>query len=95
MPPNTYNAYHLFIIEVPDRKGLYDHLRINNIYSQIHYIPVHTLHYYKAIGYEGADLHNSEDYYRKCISLPMFPVLSNNEQEFVIDKVLEFFDNKL
>ena len=87
-----YNAHHLFVIEVEDRKGLYDFLRNNNIFAQIHYIPVHTLPYYQKIGYEKADLSNSENYYSKCISVPMYPSLTNEEQEFVIEKVLNYIN---
>ncbi|WBX74536.1 UDP-4-amino-4,6-dideoxy-N-acetyl-beta-L-altrosamine transaminase [Tenacibaculum pacificus] len=90
LPQGTYNAHHLFVIEVDNRKELYDFLRSHNIFAQIHYIPVHKLPYYKNIGYKDADLSNAEDYYSKCISLPMFPSLTNEEQQFVIDKVLEF-----
>lgn len=90
VPEGYYHAYHLFIIEVEDRLGLYNHLREKAIYAQIHYIPVHTLPYYKAIGYQGADLKHSEDYYSKCISLPMFPTLTEEEQDFVIQTVLDF-----
>lgn len=86
------NAHHLFVIEVEDRKGLYDFLREYNIFAQIHYIPVHTLPYYKEIGYESADLSNSENYYSKCISLPMYPSLTNEEQTFVIEKVLSYIN---
>ena len=84
------NAHHLFVIEVDDRKGLYDFLRTQNIFAQIHYIPVHTLPYYKEIGYRNANLSNSENYYSKCISLPMYPSLTNDEQVFVIEKVLNY-----
>lgn len=84
------NAHHLFVIEVENRKGLYDFLRTHNIFTQIHYIPVHTLPYYKDIGYGSAVLKNAESYYSKCISLPMYPTLTLEEQNFVIDKVLEF-----
>ena len=91
----SLNAYHLFVIEVEDRKGLYDFLKGHNIFAQIHYIPVHTLPYYKEIGYENANLSNSENYYSKCISLPMYPSLSLEEQEFVIEKVLFFFKRSL
>jgi UDP-4-amino-4,6-dideoxy-N-acetyl-beta-L-altrosamine transaminase len=84
------NAHHLFVIEVANRKGLYDALRNHNIYAQIHYIPVHTLPYYKEIGYGSADLSNAENYYKGCISLPMYPTLTAQEQEFVIDKIISF-----
>lgn len=90
LPANNLNAHHLFVIEVEDRKGLYDYLHENKIYAQIHYIPVHQLPYYKTIGYHEADLKNAEEYYSKCISLPMFPTLTNEEQGFVISNVLEF-----
>ena len=89
---NTVNAHHLFIIEVKDRKGLYDYLRLQNIFAQIHYIPVHTLPYYKNIGYEGSDLVNAEKYYENCISLPMYPTLTNEEQSFVIDEIFKFLN---
>lgn len=83
------NAYHLFVIEVDNRKDLYDILREKGIFSQIHYIPVHKLPYYKEIGYQDADLSNSETYYRRCISLPMYPTLSNEEQDYVIENVIK------
>ncbi|MGB0871401.1 MAG: UDP-4-amino-4,6-dideoxy-N-acetyl-beta-L-altrosamine transaminase [Flavobacteriales bacterium] len=90
LPNGAYNAHHLFVIEVEDRKGLYDFLRTQNIFAQIHYIPVHRLPYYKEIGYKGAKLDNAEHYYSKCISLPMYPTLSEGEQKFVIENILNF-----
>lgn len=90
LPKGMLNAHHLFVIEVEKRKELYDFLRKNGIYSQIHYIPIHTLPYYNEIGYDSAELSNAENYYKHCISLPMYPTLTNDEQQFVIDKVLEF-----
>ena len=92
LPKNFYNAHHLFVIEVENRKGLYEFLKEHYIFTQIHYIPVHTLPYYKEIGYETADLSNAENYYSKCISLPMYPTLKHKEQKFVIDKVLEYIN---
>jgi len=94
LPIGSYNAHHLFIIEVENRKELYDFLHSKGILAQIHYVPVHTLPYYKKIGYEGSDLINAENYYSKCISLPMYPTLSNEEQNFVIDQVLKFISDE-
>ena len=90
LPVGAYNAHHLFIIEVEKRKELYDFLHSQGVLVQIHYIPVHTLPYYKKIGYSGADLSNAEKYYSKCISLPIYPTLSNEEQNFVIEQVNRF-----
>lgn len=90
LPQGDLNAHHLFVIEVKERKGLYDYLHQNGIFAQIHYIPVHTLPYYSEIGYNEADLTNAENYYKNCISLPMYPSLTEEEQDFVIEKVLQF-----
>ena len=92
LPQGFYNAHHLFVIELEQRKALYDFLRTKNIYAQIHYIPIHTMPYYKQIGYEGADLKHAENYYSKCISLPMYPTLSETEQEYIINTIFEFLD---
>ena len=94
LPSETYNAHHLFIIEVENRKELYDYLHSKGILAQIHYVPVHTMPYYKNIGYRDADLKYAEKYYSSCISLPMYPTLSTEEQSFVIKNVLEFISNE-
>jgi UDP-4-amino-4,6-dideoxy-N-acetyl-beta-L-altrosamine transaminase len=92
LPSGNLNAHHLFIIEIERRKELYNFLREQSIFAQIHYIPLHTLPYYKNIGYHNADLKNAENYYSKCISLPMYPSLTDAEQELVISKILEFIN---
>lgn len=86
------HAYHLYIIEVEDRLGLYNYLRENNIFTQIHYIPCHLMPYYKGLGWKEGDLPISEDYYKKCISLPMFPTLGDREQVFIIKCIREYYE---
>ena len=85
------HAYHLYIIEVEDRLGLYNHLRGHKIFAQIHYIPCHLMPYYREQGWKEGDLKHAEEYYRNCISLPMYPTLTNEEQDFVIEKIVEFY----
>jgi len=85
------HAYHLYIIEVPDRLGLYNYLREHKIYAQIHYIPVHLMPYYKQFGWKEGDFPMAENYYKYCISLPMFPALMKEEQNFVIETILNFY----
>ena len=75
------------IIQVENRKGLYDYLRLNNIFCQVHYIPVHTMPYYEAQGYKKGSMPISEKYYEHCLSLPMFPTLTFEEQNFVIKTI--------
>lgn len=85
------HAYHLFIIQTEKRKELYDHLKANNIFCQVHYIPVHMQPYYKNLGHKKGDHPMAEHYYDECLSLPMFPSFTNDEQEYVIEKILNFY----
>jgi UDP-4-amino-4,6-dideoxy-N-acetyl-beta-L-altrosamine transaminase len=89
---NTSHAYHLYIIMVENRKALYNYLKENNIFSQVHYIPVHLMPYYKGQGWEMGDMPEAEKYYENCLSIPMFPSLSKEEQDFVIKKILYFIN---
>lgn len=84
------HAYHLYVIEVENRLGLYNFLRSHNIFAQVHYIPVHLMPYYRRMGWKEGQLPHAENYYKGCLSLPMFPSLSDEEQAYVITKVLEF-----
>lgn len=84
------HAYHLYVIQVSNRKELYDALKQKGIYAQIHYVPVHTMPYYQGLGYKMGSLPQAENYYGQCISLPMYPTLTDEEQSFVINTVLDF-----
>jgi UDP-4-amino-4,6-dideoxy-N-acetyl-beta-L-altrosamine transaminase len=85
------HAYHLYILMAEDRLGLYNHLKVNGIFAQIHYYPVHLMPYYRNLGWNENDLPFTEGYYQKCISLPMYPTLTNEEQEYVINTVLNYY----
>ncbi len=88
------HAYHLYIIEVQNRLGLYNYLRENGIYAQIHYIPCHLMPYYRQFGWKEGDRPFSEQYYKLCISLPMYPTLTETQQEYVISTIDKFYDPK-
>lgn len=85
------HAYHLYVLEVEDRLGLYDHLRAHKIYTQIHYVPAHLMPYYRQFGWKEGDMPYAEKYYRHCISLPMFPTLTIEQQDFVIKCITDFY----
>jgi UDP-4-amino-4,6-dideoxy-N-acetyl-beta-L-altrosamine transaminase len=87
------HAYHLYIIEVENRLNLYNYLKNRNIFAQIHYIPCHLMPYYKDLGWNEGDLPLSEEYYKNCISLPIYPTLTNEQQKYVIDSINQFFNN--
>lgn len=87
---DVYHAYHLYIIQVDDRLGLYNYLHENNIYAQVHYAPLHLMPYYQQFGNKKGDLPIVEEYYEHCLSLPMYPTLTDEEQKYVISKVIDF-----
>ncbi len=86
------HAYHLYIIEAENRLGLYNYLREKKIFAQIHYIPCHLMPYYRQLGWKEGSMPAAEQYYKYCISLPMFPTLTDEEQRFVIDSIHAFYD---
>ena len=88
------HAFHLYIIQVDPakRKGLYDYLRANNVFSQVLYIPAHIMPYYRRLGWKNGDMPIAEDYYSKCLALPMFPTLTDEEQDWVIEKVRNYME---
>ena len=84
------HAFHLFVIQVDERKALYDYLKGSGISAQIHYIPVHKQPYYVGLYGEQVFKH-AEEYYKCCISIPMYPSLSSNDQDYVIETIVEFY----
>lgn len=86
------NAWHLYVIRIKNgkRKEVFEKLREAGIGVNVHYIPVYQHPYYREHGYEQIYCKNAEAYYEECISLPMYPALKEEEQQYVIQKVLEF-----
>ena len=77
---DVFHAYHLYIIQVEDRLGLYNYLREQGIYAQVHYVPLHLMPYYAQRGNKKGDFPVVEDYYEHCLSLPIYPTLTDEEQ---------------
>jgi UDP-4-amino-4,6-dideoxy-N-acetyl-beta-L-altrosamine transaminase len=86
------HAYHLYIIEVERRLELYNFLKTKKIHTQVHYIPIHLMPYYRNQGWKEDDMPFAEKYYKGCLSLPMFPTLTVEEQDFVISQLFHFFE---
>jgi UDP-4-amino-4,6-dideoxy-N-acetyl-beta-L-altrosamine transaminase len=87
---NIGHAFHLYVIQVEKRKELYDYLRTQNIFAQVHYIPVHLMPFYSGLGWKKGDMPVAEAYYEACLSIPMYPSLSDQEQDYVIEKIKNF-----
>ncbi|MES2330065.1 MAG: UDP-4-amino-4,6-dideoxy-N-acetyl-beta-L-altrosamine transaminase [Bacteroidota bacterium] len=86
---DTYSGYHLYIIRVKKNNGVIDHLslfeklRKAGILVNLHYIPVYRQPFYQKMGFQKEDFPQAESYYEEAISLPMFPTLTIEQQEFV------------
>jgi UDP-4-amino-4,6-dideoxy-N-acetyl-beta-L-altrosamine transaminase len=85
------HAYHLYVIQAQDRLGLYNFLRKHQIFAQIHYIPVHLMPFYQDLGWKQGDFPVAENYYKHCLSLPMYPSLRDEEQDYVIKMINEYY----
>ena len=88
------HAYHLYVLTVSNRKELYDFLRINKIFTQIHYFPCHLMPYYRNLGWKEGDCPNAEEYYKNCISIPMYPELSEIQINYILSKIDQFYLNE-
>ena len=91
---DIFHAFHLYMIQIDDRKGLYDFMHDNLVHVQVLYIPAHTMPYYRQFGWKEGDMPMAENYYAHCLALPMFPSLTDEEQDWVISKVKEFMVRK-
>lgn len=85
------HAYHLYTAEFKDRDKLINYLREHNIFAQVHYIPTHLMPYYKQFGWKKGDLPFAEKYYENCLSIPLYPSLTAEEQQYVIDTIFSFY----
>jgi len=85
------HAYHLYVGEFDHRDKLIEYLRKQNIFAQVHYIPAHLMPYYRQFGWKAGDMPNAENYYTKCLSLPMYPTLTEEEQDLVIETINKFY----
>lgn len=82
-----HNSWHLYVIQVEDRKEVYDRLRKVGIFANVHYIPVYKHPYYQKNGYADVCCENAEKLYAHMISLPLYPDLTDEEQAYVIEQV--------
>ena len=93
--PDSYSSFHLYVIRLStdqtgqSRLAVYERMRQRGIAANVHYIPVHTQPYYQARGFREGDFPRSEEYYRQAITLPLFPAMTESEQDRVIEALRE------
>jgi UDP-4-amino-4,6-dideoxy-N-acetyl-beta-L-altrosamine transaminase len=89
--PSTYSGLHLYVVRLQleriqrSHREVFDALRAAGIGVNLHYIPVHTQPWYRAMGFGDGDFPEAEAYYREAITLPMFAHLEESEQDQVVE----------
>ena len=78
------HGYHLYTIRTPKRREVYDKLRERGIFTQVHYVPVH---HHPRFAYLEAQLPATDDAYDQILTLPLFPTLSDDQQDRVIGEL--------
>lgn len=88
---DTESGWHLYIIQVKnhDRKEVFDKLRAMGIGVNVHYIPVYRHPYYREHGYQNMMCEHAEELYKHLISIPLYPLLKDEEQDAVITAIRE------
>lgn len=88
--PDGYSGLHLYVIRLQldhidkTHREVFVSLREQGIGVNLHYIPVHTQPYYKRMGFMKGDFPEAERYYAEAISLPMYPALTEKQQDEVV-----------
>lgn len=91
--PDGYSGLHLYVIRLQLDKiarshlQVFEALRADDIIVNLHYIPVHTQPYYQRMGFKVGDFPEAERYYTEAISIPMYPTLTDAEQDQVVESI--------
>ena len=93
---NFYSSYHLFVIKLNEQyknlhKNLFNYLRLNNIFVNVHYLPIHLQPFYRKYGFKKDQFPVAEEYSQTAISIPVYPNLKKKDQIKVINLIKLFF----
>lgn len=90
IPPYCKSSSHLFVVQVPvtQRARCFNLLRHKGFGVNVHYIPIHTQPYYVERGFGWGNFPNAENYYRRAISLPIYPDLPDRCPDEVIEIIV-------
>jgi dTDP-4-amino-4,6-dideoxygalactose transaminase len=80
-PPGWHHAYHLFPVQVPDRSHVYEAVRADEVLVQVHYVPLYR---HPRFGADATAFPATEAVYAGLLSLPLFPDLTEPEQDQVV-----------
>jgi UDP-4-amino-4,6-dideoxy-N-acetyl-beta-L-altrosamine transaminase len=85
------SAWHLYMVELTqhDRKSVFEQLHAKGVGVNVHYIPIHLHPFYQKMGFKQGDFPGAEFFYNNALTLPLFPSLSDQQQNTVIDVLHE------
>jgi dTDP-4-amino-4,6-dideoxygalactose transaminase len=90
---NATHVYHLYVIKTKNRDGLQKHLSENGIGTLIHYpIPPHLQKAYQSLGFKKGSFPIAEELADNCLSLPIWPGMTNEQVQFIVDKIKLYFE---
>ncbi len=91
-PDDDDTCWNLMIVRARGRTALYEHLLAQGIRTQVHYVPIHTQPYYQDhFDTRPGDYPVAEKYYAQALTLPLYPDLSDEDQDRVIAAVRKFY----
>ena len=91
LKPDRESSWHLYVIKVNNRDELIENLKKDGVGTSVHFIPVHKHPYYRArYGYKDEDFPVANSIYERSVSLPIYPSLSEEEVDYIIENVLRY-----
>ena len=88
--PDSYSGFHLYVVRLyldkisSSHKEVFEYLRESGVGVNLHYIPLHTQPYFQSLGFSYGDYPQAERYYCEAISLPLYPTMTESQQESVV-----------
>lgn len=92
----AYSSYHLYPIRLKDeyknkKKTIFSKMRENKLGVQVHYIPIYFHPYYQKLKFKKGIYPIAEDFYRREISIPLYPSMKDTDVNYVVEKIFEIF----
>jgi len=92
----VFSAFHLYVVKIDfekigkSRGQVMEQLKAKGVGTQVHYIPVHLQPYYREhFGFKEGDFPRAEQYYRQCLSIPLYPKMTDDDVTQVIHAIME------
>lgn len=92
---DAHSAFHLYVVRLKldkikkTRREVFEELREKGIGVNVHYIPVHIQPYYRRLGFSYGQFPEAEKYYEEAITIPLYPSMAENEQDYVVETLRE------